>query len=667
MPVPWSSTIQRQESNYGPPSQHVLDNFQLYYEAVTFPEAKASFENVLCALELEPGPFHIFFPKLKNRLQRHLPYKFQAIWNILEKKSKLNVYGSGIASDYNVLVVGGGPCGLKSAIETQFLGAQTVVVEKRDDFTRNNVLKLWKFLLDDLKSIGIKNLYGQFATGEVNHIGIKTLQLVLAKISLLIGIKIVCPITFEGISMPSGSGKRWTGKFSPDNYKLRQFNFDMIIVASGKNVPNSIHEDFGRHSLNAKLSIAVTANFVNSRSTEEQSVDQIAGLSKQYHQQFFKDIEKERGISLENIVYYKGDTHYFVMTATRKSLLDRGVLRENKGNRDDLMAPSNIDKENMYKFAIDAAEYSTEVLSQKLPTREFALDHRGNPDVSVFDFTDLYCASNASRVKLVGGHKLIMACVGDSLLQPFWPEGTGCARGFLSAMNAAWMLRRYAEGTKMLNILAERENLYKMLKQTTDGVGSVLKDEYRSYTIDPETRYKHISRKIDHKRIPRLYPKISADVTDYPINEDIPDGPSPPSTSSLVRAKKVTLKKLSNLIQFPQKAQRARHRKSVLRQTKREESANVLLSLEREPEEDGRNNDNTTTASNLPLIEQIEDEVSKMGIGEDNPYTNVLMKNPTKKLTSADAESALNLLKAFAKQKGINDGLLIDFEKLITN
>ena len=31
-------------------------------------------------------------------------------------------------------------------------------------------------------------------------------------------------------------------------------------------------------------------------------------------------------------------------------------------------------------------------------------------------------------------------------------------------------------------------------------------------------------------------------------------------------------------------------------------------------------------------------KVSKMGSGEDNPYTNVLMKNPTKQLTSADAE-----------------------------
>ena len=158
MPVPWNATIRRQESNYGPPSQEVLNNFQLFYEASTFPVAKSSFERVLVALDIEPGPFHLFFPKLKNRLQRHLSYKYQAIWTILEKKSKLNVYGNGIASDYNVLVVGAGPCGLKSAVETQFLGAETVVVEKREDFTRNNVLKLWKFLLDDLKSIGIKNL-----------------------------------------------------------------------------------------------------------------------------------------------------------------------------------------------------------------------------------------------------------------------------------------------------------------------------------------------------------------------------------------------------------------------------------------------------------------------------------------------------------------------------
>ena len=39
------------------------------------------------------------------------------------------------------------------------------------------------------------------------------------------------------------------------------------------------------------------------------------------------------------------------------------------------------------------------------------------------------------------GQPLLCTIVGDSLLQPFWPEGTGCARGFLSAMDAGWLIR----------------------------------------------------------------------------------------------------------------------------------------------------------------------------------------------------------------------------------
>lgn len=34
------------------------------------------------------------------------------------------------------------------------------------------------------------------------------------------------------------------------------------------------------------------------------------------------------GIDLENIVYYKDDTHYFVMTAKKQCLLQLGVLRQ---------------------------------------------------------------------------------------------------------------------------------------------------------------------------------------------------------------------------------------------------------------------------------------------------------------------------------------------------
>jgi hypothetical protein len=40
-----------------------------------------------------------------------------------------------------------------------------------------------------------------------------------------------------------------------------------------------------------------------------------------------QELNAETGIDLENIVYYKGDTHYFVMTAKKESLLKKGVLK----------------------------------------------------------------------------------------------------------------------------------------------------------------------------------------------------------------------------------------------------------------------------------------------------------------------------------------------------
>ena len=39
-----------------------------------------------------------------------------------------------------------------------------------------------------------------------------------------------------------------------------------------------------------------------------------------------QDLKTETGIDLENIVYYKDDTHYFVMTAKKDSLIKKGVL-----------------------------------------------------------------------------------------------------------------------------------------------------------------------------------------------------------------------------------------------------------------------------------------------------------------------------------------------------
>ena len=90
---------------------------------------------------------------------------------------------------------------------------------------------------------------------------------------------------------------------------------------------------FKRKEFRGKLAIAITANFINRNTTAEASVEEISGVAYIFNQKFFKDLNAETGIDLENIVYYKDETHYFVMTAKKYSLLNKGVLRQVRAAR----------------------------------------------------------------------------------------------------------------------------------------------------------------------------------------------------------------------------------------------------------------------------------------------------------------------------------------------
>merc|ERR1712062_422103 len=110
-------------------------------------------------------------------------------------------------------------------------------------------------------------------------------------------------------------------------------------------------------------------------------------------------------------------------------------------------------------------------------------------------------------------------------------------------------------------------------------------------------------------------------------------------------------------------AQRARHRKTVLRRTKKERNSNEEIVFKDEKDAGIDNAQSLVATSNLPLIEKIEDKVSRMERGDDNPYTNMIMKSGS--FTLADAQSAMKILKKYSQQKGIDDTQLNEFEKLI--
>ncbi|GMT16656.1 hypothetical protein PFISCL1PPCAC_7953, partial [Pristionchus fissidentatus] len=149
-----------------------------------------------------------------------------------------------------------------------------------------------------------------------------------------------------------------------------------------------------------------------------------------------------------------------------------------------LLAASNVDDAALCRFAAAAADFATK---SKLPTLDFALNQRSRPDVAMFDFTSLFSAKCSVRMVRKAGRSLLMAIVGDSLHEPFWPTGSGCARGFLGVWDTAWLIRQLAvSGRDEMELIAERESVYRLLAQVTK---DNMHKNMSKYTIDPRTRY----------------------------------------------------------------------------------------------------------------------------------------------------------------------------------
>ncbi|KAG9330095.1 hypothetical protein JZ751_027343, partial [Albula glossodonta] len=417
---------------------HAHSLFDRFVQASTCKGTLKAFQELCDFLELRPSDCRIFYHKLKSRLNY---WKAKALWAKLDKRACHKEYKKGRAcANSKCLIIGAGPCGLRTAIELAFLGAKVVLLEKRDAFSRNNVLHLWPFTIQDLRGLGAKKFYGKFCAGAIDHISIRQLQLVLLKVALLLGIEIHVNVEFKGLIEP------------PEEQENNRFR---------------------RKEFRGKLAIAITANFINRHTSAEAKVEEISGVAFIFNQKFFQDLREATGIDLENIVYYKDDTHYFVMTAKKQSLLEKGVILQDYVDTELLLSRGNVDQAALLSYAREAADFST---NHQLPTLDFAINHYGQPDVAMFDFTCMYASENAALVRQRNGHKLLVTLVGDSLLEPFWPMGTGIARGFLAAMDSAWMVRSWAQGSSPLETTPE--NVSKNFSQ---------------YSLDPTTRYPNIS------------------------------------------------------------------------------------------------------------------------------------------------------------------------------
>nr|XP_025861534.1 F-actin-monooxygenase MICAL1 [Vulpes vulpes] len=491
-------------------------HFESFLQAQLCQDVLSSFQGLCGALGLEPGGGLPQYRKLKAQLNY---WSAKSLWAKLDKRAEQPVYQQGRAcARTKCLVVGAGPCGLRAAVELALLGARVVLVEKRTKFSRHNVLHLWPFTIHDLRALGAKKFYGRFCTGTLDHISIRQLQLLLLKVVLLLGVEIHWGVTFTGLQPPPKKGSGWRARLQPHPpAPLANYEFDVLIsAAGGKFVP----EGFTVREMRGKLAIGITVNFVNRRTVEETQVPEISGVARIYNQSFFQSLLKATGIDLENIVYYKDDTHYFVMTAKKQCLLRLGVLRQDWPEIDRLLGSANVVPEALQRFVRAAADFAT---NGKLGKLEFARDAHGRPDISAFDFTSMMRAESSARVQEKDGARLLLGLVGDCLVEPFWPLGTGVARGFLAAFDAAWMVKRWAEGAGPLEVLAERESLYQLLSQTSP---ENMHRNVAQYELDPATRYPTLNlRAVTTHQVQDLYDVMTKEPGRRP--SDKPDAGKP--------------------------------------------------------------------------------------------------------------------------------------------
>uniref|UniRef100_A0A3Q2W935 F-actin monooxygenase n=1 Tax=Haplochromis burtoni TaxID=8153 RepID=A0A3Q2W935_HAPBU len=460
--------------------------FENFVQASTCKGTLQAFSILCRQLELDPLDHSNFYNSLKAAVST---WKVKALWTKLDKRAQQKVYNQNKACQgTRCLIIGGGPCGLRTAIELTLLGCKVVVIEKRDTFSRNNVLHLWPYTIHDLRGLGAKKFYGKFCAGSIDHISIRQLQLMLVKVSLILGVEIHVNVEFIKLLEPpeeqTDVGHGWRAEIRPSGHPVSDFEFDVVIGADGR---RSTLDGFRRKEFRGKLAIAITANFVNRNTTAEAKVEEISGVAFIFNQKFFLELKEDTGIDLENIVYYKDNTHYFVMTAKKQSLLDKGVIINDYMETERLLSPDNVNQEALLSYAREAADFGT---NYQLPSLDYAINHYGQPDVAMFDFTCMYASENAALIREKHGHQLLVALVGDSLLEPFWPMGTGCARGFLAAFDTAWMVKGWAKGKSPLEILAERESIYRLLPQTTP---ENISKNFEQYSIDPATRYPNLN------------------------------------------------------------------------------------------------------------------------------------------------------------------------------
>jgi len=284
----------------------------------------------------------------------------------------------------NILIIGAGPAGLRMAIEAAFLKFNNIVVaEKKSFFDRNEILEAWPFDLIDLRDLGVRDLHREFGVHGHDLISTKRLQLCLLKIALVLGVRVYPKSEYKFVNrFENKKSPYFTAKFETEYDDLKNYEFNVLVDASGHNTNIMREFNFERETIPGLHDIAITANFNTDTN--------INNLNKAKYTPF------ERGVcnvQFSNIIYNSDETHFILTTPDKENLLETGVLREDRDNLDELLEPENVNYDILATYLRRVADKC------KIPaTCLLSISNKSNkPSIGIYNISERHCLNKPSK------------------------------------------------------------------------------------------------------------------------------------------------------------------------------------------------------------------------------------------------------------------------------